>query len=313
MFVKNDLAVCFAVVVLSTAVYVFAEGACVNNESLTLEKECVAAVLLEQDSSDTKPSLSPVKKFLLRNFDSIHGPAIRRANMPYVKKFLDRPEYYDKLCEKDLTEFSNNLLQKHGILNKKVSVLVAEDHDPAFTYARVALVWDLVDSLLILIQREFYENYSADIIKAAVSHELGHVVHNDNVMRYRVPQETQTLFMLAGMVGCGVAGMFGLKKVRPEKSWGHCALGGMAGFFCSYIPLNLVYVVAFMQWMQSQEFAADAFAVKICGGDVVLGMIQALADLCPDAEGRVARFYSRLLEAHPSNDRRIAAVNKLLT
>lgn len=262
----------------------------------------VSAAKLEGYSTELRPDYGWFKRKFLVYFDENLSKELRNLSMPFAKKYIDRADLREELDDVEISNYANDLLKKYGVKNKKVLVVIAQDNDPVFVCAKGAAVVDLVSQYLIIIQRDFVKNYSRDIVKAVVCHEVGHVVQNDILLRYAV-NSFATVYQLSLLFLVVVFLLFYI----PRRWWLIFKIS-----FASWIVIVLLYGVFFAQWSQSHEFRADSFAVKECGLEKSLEMLNALSEVAPEQPGFFINvFTTRLFGGHPSLRRRIAAMELL--
>lgn len=262
------------------------------------------------------------KKYFLKKFDRDYSSSQREQLMPIVKKYIDRVDLREELEDEGLSKYANDLLERHGVSNKKAVVIVAQDNDPVFTLARGALVYDLIQDFLIILQRDFVKNYSADAVKALICHEVGHVVENHQPLRvylaYNILKLNWMGILFAFFAALQIAGLTSFWSFFPFELWRVATSGDWSlmgkWFLAFYVPVLLVPHISnllIFYWYQNQEFECDAFAVRELGKQPVVDLVKALRELAPAAVGFWSVLRNRFFAVHPSYSRRLDAIEAL--
>jgi Zn-dependent protease with chaperone function len=216
--------------------------------------------------------------------------------MPIRKKYLDRDDLLLELSDVELTEYANNYLKSIGVENQEVLVLVANDHDPVFSFARGAMIYNLVDKLVILLQRDFIKNYSREIVKPLIMHEIGHFINHDNFVRFTIPRlfiACQYVFpAIIFLILCLMVFQYGFNILLPLLS------------ITFFVVQNLIFNFLYARFCRKNEFLADQFAAKQCGKEETILMLSALKDL-------VGLEQAGLFTIHPLISERKNAIKSL--
>lgn len=270
---------------------------------------------------------SVLEKWALARFEKCgYAQEIKKFNMPIVKKYIDRPDYLEKGINKELTEFTNNLVKTHSQDDVEVFVLVAEEHDNIFMdngNAKGAIIFNCIDKLVIIFEKVFFDNYSKDVMKAVLAHEVGHAVYKDMQLRYVYKVGFSKI---SPPVVWGLGGLFLLTKIyglrntalsNPRTAKQVFKYSGQVLKYLGYsfgvvgvssFTLGIGWFLTFSKICRDQEFRADRFAMHVCGESAVLAMIQALSEIAPACphEGVILPLF----RSHPDYATRIAEIKK---
>lgn len=223
-------------------------------------------------------------KWLLNKFEKSYKSIYLEEVMPIRKKYFEREDVRLELSDVELTEYANNYLKSIGVENQEVLVLVANDNDPIFLTFRGALIYNLVDKLIILLQPDFIKNYSREIVKPLIMHEIGHFINHDNFVRYSIPRlylsYQYVLPAIIFLILCLMVFQYGFNVSLPLLS------------ITFFLVQNIIFKFLFASFCRNNELKADKFAAEKCGKEQTIEMLSALKDL-------VGLEQSGLLSSHP--------------
>ncbi len=263
-----------------------------------------------------------VHDWVTDRFERKFAPDVKAVVAPVFQKYFDRAEYREKLLNPELTNFAKSLFEKH---NKKIddcAVLILEENDGTFREwgFKCAVCFNGVNRYLILLEKTFFDRSSPEVLKAAVAHEVGHILFDHLVYRPVITDSVQKMQITSLVVG-SILTTLAIKKFGPKYYSGfdsfsrskQLGISGSLGYLSTVLALNIVNRLcvntSLMAYLRSQEIEADSFAAKECGVESTVEMLKVFSELAPSFIG--ASWWNKLNCGYPTYEERIAAVNKL--
>jgi len=241
-----------------------------------------------------------LNKSVLTHLAPKYVESFKKITFPQIQKYLKRKDFLEKLQDQELTDYANQIAKDCGVIDKDIFVLVTTENDPIFSYLKGLCVFDCVSQVIILVQRDFIENYSKGSVKAAICHEVGHIVSGDNLVRYCLSYDNFYYWFV-------VLGLF-VFMLTFVSSWIWAVCAGVASLSIAYYA----WMILFAYFAQGHEFKADSFSVIYCGKETSLQMLDDLAEIVGGKLGHNNSWWGGFFATHPSYQRRVAAVKSVV-